>query len=32
MREVLLLVAIGVVAGVVFSLMLTRVVQSQLFA
>jgi len=31
MREVLLLVAIGVVAGVVFSLMLTRVVQSQLF-
>jgi predicted permease len=31
MREVLLLVAIGVVAGVGFSLMLTRVVQSQLF-
>jgi ABC-type antimicrobial peptide transport system permease subunit len=31
MREVLLLVAIGVVAGVIFSLMLTRVVQSQLF-
>ena len=31
MREVLLLVAIGVVAGVAFSLVLTRVVQSQLF-
>jgi ABC-type antimicrobial peptide transport system permease subunit len=31
MREVLLLVAIGVTAGVTFSLMLTRVVQSQLF-
>ena len=31
MREVLLLVAIGVVAGVIFSLALTRVVQSQLF-
>jgi ABC-type antimicrobial peptide transport system permease subunit len=31
MREVLLLVTIGVAAGVIFSLMLTRVVQSQLF-
>jgi len=31
MREVLLLVAIGVVAGVAASLALTRVVQSQLF-
>ena len=31
MREVLLLVAIGVAAGVISSLMLTRVVQSQLF-
>jgi len=31
MREVLLLVAIGVVAGVTASLVLTRVVQSQLF-
>jgi ABC-type antimicrobial peptide transport system permease subunit len=31
MREVLLLVAIGVVAGVTASLALTRVVQSQLF-
>ncbi len=31
MREVLLLVAIGVVAGVIASLALTRVVQSQLF-
>ena len=31
MREVLVLVAVGVAAGVVFSLVLTRVVQSQLF-
>jgi predicted permease len=31
MREVLLLVVIGVAAGVISSLMLTRVVQSQLF-
>jgi predicted permease len=31
MREVLILVVIGVVAGLVFSLALTRVVQSQLF-
>jgi ABC-type antimicrobial peptide transport system permease subunit len=31
MREVLLLVAVGVAAGVVFSLALTRVVESQLF-
>jgi ABC-type antimicrobial peptide transport system permease subunit len=31
MREVLILVAVGVAAGVVFSLVLTRVVQSQLF-
>jgi ABC-type antimicrobial peptide transport system permease subunit len=31
MREVLILVAVGVAAGVVFSLVLTRVVESQLF-